>query len=56
MRTDLGIIVMIKALIVTTLLVFSGYAVANYNGKEYWESIGPKWDVMLNPYKGERDE
>ena len=40
-------------LILLTLLTFVGLAMVIYsqNSKNYWESIGPSWDRMLNPNK-----
>lgn len=36
-----------------TILTFIGlFAIVLSNpGKEYWESVGPSWDMMLNPCK-----
>ncbi len=49
MKTHHGIIVMRTSIIL--LIIFIGLAsLVYYNaGSDYWESIGPQWDKMLNP-------
>ena len=49
MKTHHGIIVMRTSIIL--LIIFIGLAgLVYYNaGSDYWESIGPQWDRMLNP-------
>lgn len=52
MKTDLGIIAMWKISIILTVgMLFLLYTVMSYGGtsKQYWESVGPQWDRMLNP-------
>ena len=40
-------------LIILTVLTFVGLAMVVYShsSKQYWESIGPSWDQLLNPNK-----
>lgn len=40
-------------LIILTILTFVGLTMAVYspNSKDYWKSVGPSWDQMLNPNK-----
>ena len=42
---------MIKWVVVLCFLLGAGYAVSmtKYQSDEYWQSIGPRWDRMLNP-------
>jgi hypothetical protein len=42
-----------KRLILLTAITFIGlYLVINPSpNKDYWESVGPSWDRMLNPDK-----
>ena len=42
-----------KWLVFLTILTFVGLALVVYDGpsRNYWESVGPKWDQMLNPCK-----
>ena len=42
-----------KRLILLTAITFIGlYLVMNPSpNKDYWESVGPSWDRMLNPDK-----
>ncbi len=59
MKTHPGTIAMLKnslimffmvALVVSLLLYYKP------SSEEYWESIGPKWDRMLNPNKYSEQE
>ncbi len=49
MKTDHGIIAMKISLLL--LIIFVVFAIVVYYdaGSNYWESIGPQWDKMLNP-------
>ena len=49
MKIDHGIIAMKISLVL--LIIFVGFASLIYHnvGSDYWESIGPQWDRMLNP-------
>jgi len=52
MRTHLGIIVMLKgSIIALTAIGFLVYGILTYANEStvYWESVGPRWDRMLNP-------
>jgi hypothetical protein len=42
-----------RTLILLTVITFIGfYLVMNPSpNKDYWESVGPSWDRMLNPDK-----
>ena len=56
MKTDHGTIAMWKISIIMVVgLMFLLYTIFSYGGtsKVYWESVGPKWDQMLNPCKYE---
>jgi len=43
------------SIIMVVGLMFLLYTIFSYGGtsKVYWESVGPKWDQMLNPCKYE---
>jgi len=52
MKTDHGTIAMWKTSIILVIgLGFLLYTIVSYSGtsKDYWESVGPSWDKMLNP-------
>jgi hypothetical protein len=44
----------ISVLIVVVVLALL-YSMTVPASVEYWESVGPKWDEMLNPLKYERE-
>ena len=54
MKMHRGTIVMwrvsIVSVVVMLLLVYSAIVFSSPS-KQYWESVGPKWDQMLNPCK-----
>jgi hypothetical protein len=56
LRQHLGIIGMIKWLVVGVFLFGSAIAIAHQPSKQYWESVGPKWDKILNPVNYEREK
>jgi len=47
-----------KWLVLLTILTFVGLALVVYDGpsRNYWESVGPSWDRMLNPNKYSDEE
>jgi len=47
-----------KMLLLVTILTLVGlFLVVNPSpSKQYWESIGPSWDRMLNPNKYSNEE
>ena len=47
---------MIKWLVVGVFLFGSAIAIAHQPSKQYWESVGPNWDKMLNPVNYEREK
>ena len=54
MRTHLGITVMLKGSIIMVVLVtVFVYIVVHFDqeNETYWETVGPRWDRMLNPCK-----
>jgi hypothetical protein len=52
MKQHRGIIAMLKVSIILVigalLLGYSVYSVSS-ESKQYWESVGPSWDILLNP-------
>ena len=61
MKTHRGIIAMWKTSIFLVVVLFAFlYALFTITpaSKRYWESVGPNWDMMLNPnkYKEQQDE
>jgi hypothetical protein len=61
MKTHRGIIAMWKTSVFLVVVLFAFlYALFTITpaSKHYWESVGPNWDMMLNPnkYKEQQDE
>jgi hypothetical protein len=59
MKTHHGIIVMLKTSLIIIVAIFMlGYGMYSYSdaNNNYWESVGPSWDRMLNPNKYSDEE
>jgi len=57
MKTNRGTIVMLRISLILIIGFLCLFWFANiHDSKDYWESVGPQWDRMLNPNKYSEQE